>query len=204
MPNEKPAKYEIHFRFVSNIVWQGTRPFDAFLRLRICQLHIVICSRVVKIRNFTETCSAKKWFSPVLHENGEASCRVGEGVMICSRGRQPMALGIVVKFVFFFLIANILALVTSGKNGFYRLGTSEGILKEVYENSQITLCHKNLLRIKDIPDHEIPHLSVAIAHFNGGDAYYLCFVKCFELFNLIFSQNFIQGDDQITNINHGP
>ncbi|GFT69080.1 hypothetical protein TNCV_3904751 [Trichonephila clavipes] len=36
---------------------------------------------------------AKNWFCPVLHENGDASCSVGEGVMVYSRGRQPMALG---------------------------------------------------------------------------------------------------------------
>ncbi|GFT37368.1 uncharacterized protein TNCV_4285161 [Trichonephila clavipes] len=39
----------------------------------------------------------KNWFCSVLHENGEASCSVGEGVMVYSRGRQPMAL---VKQVF--------------------------------------------------------------------------------------------------------
>ncbi|GFV35424.1 chloride channel protein 2 [Trichonephila clavipes] len=31
----------------------------------------------------------KNWFFPVLHENGETSCSVGE-VMVYSRGRQPM------------------------------------------------------------------------------------------------------------------
>ncbi|GFT70546.1 DDE_3 domain-containing protein [Trichonephila clavipes] len=84
---------------------------------------------------------SKNWLFPVLHENGEASCSVGEGVMVYIAG----------------------ALITSGKNGFYRLGTSEGIL-----NLQFTLCPKNLLRIKDISDHEIPHLLVAIAHSNGS------------------------------------
>ncbi|PRD34315.1 UNVERIFIED_CONTAM: hypothetical protein NCL1_15055 [Trichonephila clavipes] len=86
--------------------------------------------------------------------------------------------GIVVKFMIFFLNANILTIVTSGKNGFYRLGTSEGILKEVYEKSQCILCPKNLLRIKDIPDDEILYLSVAIAHSNGsGEG----FVECMSL-----------------------
>ncbi|GFV86916.1 hypothetical protein TNCV_2198681 [Trichonephila clavipes] len=32
----------------------------------------------------------------------------------------------------------------------------------------LTLCPENLLRIKDIPDHEIPLLSVVIAHSNGN------------------------------------
>ncbi|GFU08430.1 hypothetical protein TNCV_2901741 [Trichonephila clavipes] len=61
MPNKKLAKYEIHLRFVSNIVWQGTR----------------LLTRV----------------SGSEFENEEASCSVGEGVMIYIRGRQPMAHG---------------------------------------------------------------------------------------------------------------
>ncbi|GFW37416.1 hypothetical protein TNCV_860231 [Trichonephila clavipes] len=40
---------------------------------------------------------AKNWFCLVLHENGEASCRVGEGVMVYSRGQQPMALGTILS-----------------------------------------------------------------------------------------------------------
>ncbi|GFW61539.1 uncharacterized protein TNCV_347871 [Trichonephila clavipes] len=47
MPNEKPAKYEVHLRFVSNIVWGGTR-LNTCLRLRICQLKIVVCSGMSK------------------------------------------------------------------------------------------------------------------------------------------------------------
>ncbi|GFX85127.1 KRAB-A domain-containing protein 2 [Trichonephila clavipes] len=58
---------------------------------------------------------------------------------------------------------------------FYRLAISEGLLKQLYAKSQFTLCSKNLLRVKDIPDHEILLLSVEIAHSSGGG---VGFVKC--------------------------
>ncbi|GBO23460.1 hypothetical protein AVEN_18634-1 [Araneus ventricosus] len=64
---------------------------------------------------------------------------------------------------------NILAvLISVTEDGFYRLGTSEGILKQLYERSQFTLCPENLLRIENIPDYEIPLRSVAIAQSSGS------------------------------------
>ncbi|XP_078509625.1 KRAB-A domain-containing protein 2-like [Lissotriton helveticus] len=42
------------------------------------------------------------------------------------------------------------------EDGFYRLGTAQGILKQLYAISQFTVCPKNLMRIEDVPDHEIP------------------------------------------------
>ncbi|XP_043491623.1 KRAB-A domain-containing protein 2-like [Polistes fuscatus] len=71
---------------------------------------------------------------------------------------------------------DILAVVMNvTENGFYRLGTSKGILKEEYARSQFTLCTKNLLRIEDIPNHEISLQSVAIDQFSGSSQE---FVKC--------------------------
>ncbi|GFS77462.1 zinc finger protein 596 [Trichonephila clavipes] len=62
------------------------------------------------------------------------------------------------------------------KDCFSRLGTFEGILKQVYAKSQFT-CPKNLLRIKDIPDHEIPLLLVAIPHSNGSGEGFVKFLE---------------------------
>ncbi|GBL62597.1 hypothetical protein AVEN_148756-1 [Araneus ventricosus] len=67
------------------------------------------------------------------------------------------------------------------EDGFYRLGISEGILKQLYPRSQFTLCPKNWLRIEDIPDHEIPLWSVAIAQSSGsgqGFSKCMCKTKC--------------------------
>ncbi|GFU77747.1 hypothetical protein TNCV_1137551 [Trichonephila clavipes] len=50
-----------------------------------------------RARGSRRSSSGKNWFCPVLHENGEASCIVGEGVMVYSRGRQPMALGTILS-----------------------------------------------------------------------------------------------------------
>ncbi|KAI4496192.1 hypothetical protein M0804_000002 [Polistes exclamans] len=63
----------------------------------------------------------------------------------------------------------ILAVVMSvTENGFYRLGTSEGILKQEYARSHFTLCSKNLLRIEDIPDQKISLPSVTIDQSSGS------------------------------------
>ncbi|KAI4473560.1 hypothetical protein M0804_015289 [Polistes exclamans] len=71
---------------------------------------------------------------------------------------------------------NILAVVISvTEDGFYRLGTSEGILKQLYARSQFTLCPINLHKIENIPDHEISLQSVAIAQSNGSGQ---GFIKC--------------------------
>ncbi|GBL80573.1 hypothetical protein AVEN_225263-1 [Araneus ventricosus] len=81
--------------------------------------------------------------------------------------------------------SNILAVETSvTEDGFYRLGTSEEILKQLYARSQFTLCPKNLLRIEDIPDHEISLRSVAISQSNGsgqGFVKCMCRAKCQDM-----------------------
>ncbi|GFV60964.1 hypothetical protein TNCV_996971 [Trichonephila clavipes] len=50
------------------------------------------------------------------------------------------------------------------QDGFYRLGTSEGISKQVYARSQFTLCPKNRHRIEASPDR-----SITIVHSSGSD-----------------------------------
>lgn len=52
---------------------------------------------------------------------------------------------------------NILAVVMSvTEDGFYRLGTTESILKQRYGRSHFILWYKNLIRIEDIHDHKFP------------------------------------------------
>lgn len=53
-------------------------------------------------------------------------------------------------------------------DGFYQLGTCEGILKQLYARSQIACYPKNLLKIEDIPDHEIFLLSAATGQSTGS------------------------------------
>ncbi|GFW59757.1 uncharacterized protein TNCV_4718491 [Trichonephila clavipes] len=64
---------------------------------------------------------------------------------------------------------NILAasIMSVTEDGFYRLETSDGILKQLYARSRFTLCPQNLLRIQNISDCEISHRSVAIAQSSG-------------------------------------
>ncbi|KAI4482629.1 hypothetical protein M0804_008482 [Polistes exclamans] len=74
--------------------------------------------------------------------------------------------------------SNILAVVINmTEDGFYQLGTSEGILKKLYTRSKFTLCRKNQLKIEDIPYREISirDFSVAFAQSSGSG---LGFIKC--------------------------
>jgi len=36
-------------------------------------------------------------------------------------------------------------------DGYYQLGTKEGLLKSLYSRSQITICQKNLIAIEEVP-----------------------------------------------------
>ncbi|KAF0703723.1 SCAN domain-containing protein 3-like, partial [Aphis craccivora] len=47
---------------------------------------------------------------------------------------------------------NILAVVIEvTDDGYYQLGTKEGLLKSLYSRSQITICQKNLIAIEEVP-----------------------------------------------------
>jgi hypothetical protein len=35
-------------------------------------------------------------------------------------------------------------------DGYYRLGTREGLLKSLYSRSQLTICQKNIIKTKNI------------------------------------------------------
>lgn len=51
---------------------------------------------------------------------------------------------------------NVLAVVMKvSEDGFYQLGTVNGILKQLYSRSQFTVCPKKLVQVEDVPNHEI-------------------------------------------------
>ncbi|KFD69436.1 hypothetical protein M514_07937 [Trichuris suis] len=53
------------------------------------------------------------------------------------------------------------------EKGFYRLGTAQGVLNQLYARSGFTPCRKELIRIEDVPNQEIPLRSAAIAQSTG-------------------------------------
>lgn len=64
---------------------------------------------------------------------------------------------------------------------FYRLETSEGILKQLNARSKFSLRPKNLLRIEVIPDYEISLRSIAVARISEsskGIIMCMCKTKC--------------------------
>ena len=69
---------------------------------------------------------------------------------------------------------NILAIVMNvTEDGFYRIGTTQGILKQLYARSQFTVCRKNFISMKDVPNQ-----SAAISQSNGsGQGFVRCHCK---------------------------
>ncbi|KFD66419.1 hypothetical protein M514_21449, partial [Trichuris suis] len=64
---------------------------------------------------------------------------------------------------------NLLAVVMNvTENGFYRLGTAQGVLNQLYARSGFTPCRKELIRIEDVPNQEIPVRSALIAQSTGS------------------------------------
>lgn len=81
------------------------------------------------------------------------------------------------------------------EDAFCQIGTSEGVLKQLYARSQFSLCPKNLLRIKGSPDDEISLRSVAVAQFSGNSQGFvkcICKTKCQNMKGLHSSINLIK------------
>ncbi|XP_074040062.1 uncharacterized protein [Leptinotarsa decemlineata] len=66
-------------------------------------------------------------------------------------------------------LRNILAVVMdTTEDGFYKLGTANGVLKQLYAGSQFTVCTKSLVRVEDVPDQETGLRTVATAQSTGS------------------------------------
>ena len=65
---------------------------------------------------------------------------------------------------------NVLACVLEvTPDGFFKLGTRQGTLKQLYVRSQFQLCHEQFLKLEDVPAHEEMSLrSVASAQAVGN------------------------------------
>ena len=73
-------------------------------------------------------------------------------------------------------LQNSLAIVVSGiEDRFYKLGTFNGLLKQVYTRSQFTVCPRPLMGVEDIPEQETALRSPATAQLSGSGQ---GFVKC--------------------------
>jgi hypothetical protein len=76
-------------------------------------------------------------------------------------------------------LRNILAVVMdTTEDGFYKLGTANGVLKQLYARSQFTVCKKSLVRVEDVPDQETGLRTVATAQSTGsGQGFVRCTCK---------------------------
>ncbi|XP_060848294.1 KRAB-A domain-containing protein 2-like isoform X2 [Rhopalosiphum padi] len=75
---------------------------------------------------------------------------------------------------------SILAIVLEvTSDGFYRLGTRDGILKQLYARSQFTVCQKKLLQIDEVPiETEVALRTVAKEQSTGtGQGFFKCICK---------------------------
>ena len=77
---------------------------------------------------------------------------------------------------------SILACVTEvTTDGFFKLGTRNGILKQLYDRSQFELCHERFLEVHDIPTEVVSLRSVASQQALGNGQGFircLCTIKC--------------------------
>ena len=61
------------------------------------------------------------------------------------------------------------------KDNFYKLGTRNGIIKQLYARSQFSVCNENILSTEEIPSKEISLRSVATAQSTGtGQGFAKC------------------------------
>lgn len=73
-------------------------------------------------------------------------------------------------------LRNILAVVMDvTEDGFYKIGTANGVLKQLYARSQFTVCKKRLMSVEDVPDQETGLRTAAAAQSCGSGQ---GFVKC--------------------------
>ncbi|XP_022194657.2 KRAB-A domain-containing protein 2-like [Nilaparvata lugens] len=73
-------------------------------------------------------------------------------------------------------LRNVLAVVMEvTEDGFYKLGTKNGILKQLYSRSQFTVCKNNFIRAEDVPELKTGLCSAANAQSCGSGQ---GFVKC--------------------------
>lgn len=73
---------------------------------------------------------------------------------------------------------NILATVLEETDGFYKLGTNDGVLRQMYVRSQFTICEKEFLDGKDVSDREMALRSVAsLQSVAGGQGFTKCMCK---------------------------
>jgi len=72
---------------------------------------------------------------------------------------------------------NVLACVLEvTPDGFFKLGTRQGTLKQLYVRSQFQLCHEQFLKLENVPAHEEMSLrSVASAQaVDNGQGFFRC------------------------------
>ncbi|XP_068229593.1 uncharacterized protein [Palaemon carinicauda] len=76
-------------------------------------------------------------------------------------------------------LRNLLAVVMSmTEDGFYRPGTAQGILKQLYARSEFTVCPKDFMKAEDVPDLEIAFQSAATSLSTGsGQGFVRCMCK---------------------------
>lgn len=75
---------------------------------------------------------------------------------------------------------SVLAVVLEAtEDGFYRLGTKQGVISKYYSRSEFSTCPANILTIEDVSqDKEVPLRSVATAHSTGhGQGFKKCYCK---------------------------
>ena len=70
---------------------------------------------------------------------------------------------------------NILAVVLEETDGFYKLGTKDGVLRQLYARSQFTVCRRKFVDIEDVPQQKVALRSVATSQAIGGRQ---GFMKC--------------------------
>ncbi|GFO14781.1 integrase core domain protein [Plakobranchus ocellatus] len=55
------------------------------------------------------------------------------------------------------------------EDGFYHLGTDQGVLKQLYARAEFTVCPKEQMKAEDVPDNEIALRSAPTYKFTGSD-----------------------------------
>jgi hypothetical protein len=74
---------------------------------------------------------------------------------------------------------SILAVVMEvNEDGFYKLGTRNGVMKQLYARSQFSTCHQNLVQMDEVPSTQASLRTVASAQSTGtGQGFFKCCCK---------------------------